>query len=184
MPDLFDLNGLPDAIPSAAGTLVDGLRDWRVRLRFEVIGTPQQRGSKIPVGKKGGGILTTKTGRVVLKDDNKNSRAWMDRVACSAHVAWQDLPLLDEPLALSIIFYFKRPKCHYRTGKLTSHLLKDSAPLDCLTSRDLAKLIRSTEDALTGVVWRDDKLVCEYLTPMKRKYTEGSEMALITVYSR
>lgn len=179
MADLFDLGSLPDAVPNHAGLvlpLVDGPREWRVRLRFEVIGTPQQRGSKRPV-RRG------KAGTILLIDDNKMSRDWMDRVACSAHAAWQGQPLLDEPLALSIIFYFHRPKSHFRTGK-NAHLLRDSAPRDCLTSRDLAKLIRSTEDACTAVVWRDDKLVCHYLQPMGREYTEGSEMALVTVYSR
>lgn len=157
-------------------------KTWKPCLTFEVIGTPQQRGSKTIVGKKGGGFVL-KNGRPVLKDDNAKSRAWMDAVAFDAHRAW-NRDLLNEPLALSIVFYFNRPKNHYRGGKLTSHLLTDKAPSDCMTSRDLAKLIRSTEDALTGVVWRDDKLVCEYLSPMRREYTTGAEHATITVYRR
>jgi len=155
---------------------------WQPVLTFDVIGTPQQRGSKTVVGKKGGGVLMTANGHPILKDDNPKSRAWMDAVAVTASEAW-DYPLLDEPLAVSMVFYFNRPKSHYRTGK-NAHLLRDDAPSDCMKNRDLAKLIRSTEDALTKVVWRDDSLVCEYLSPMRREYTTGAEKATITIYRR
>lgn len=155
---------------------------WQPVLTFEVIGSPQQRGSKTVVGKKGGGVLMSANGRPILKDDNPNSRAWMDAVAYAANKAWQR-ELLDEPLAVSMVFYFNRPKSHYRTGK-NAHILRDDAPTDCMKNRDLAKLIRSTEDALTKIVWRDDILVCEYLSPMRREYTTGAERAEITVYRR
>jgi Holliday junction resolvase RusA-like endonuclease len=161
------------------------LASWQPVLTFDVIGTPQQRGSKqARVQYNRDGKPVTKDGRVLTfsKDDNEKSKAWMDSVRSAAHEAW-GRDLLDEPLALSMVFYFKRPKSHYRTGA-NKHLLSSKAPLDCMTSRDLAKLIRSTEDALTGVVWRDDKLVCEYLSPMRREYTTGAEKATITIYRR
>lgn len=161
-------------------------RLWLPCLTFDVIGTPQQRGSKqARVKYNHDGQPITKDGRVLTfaKDDNEKSKAWMDSVRSAAHEAW-GRDLLDEPLALSIVFYFNRPSGHYRSGKLTAHLLTSRAPLDCMASRDLAKLIRSTEDALTGVVWRDDKLICEYLSPMRREYTTGAEKATVTIYRR
>lgn len=149
-------------------------------LRFEVIGTPQQRGSKIPVGKKGGGIHLV-NGRPILKDSNAKSRAWMDAVAFAAHEAW-GRQLLNEPLTIGCEFYFRRPKVHYRTGR-NAHLLSDNAPVHHAKSPDIAKLMRCLEDALTGVVWTDDKLVVGYTEPTQRYWTTEAEKAVVRIYT-
>jgi Holliday junction resolvase RusA-like endonuclease len=72
---------------------------------------------------------------------------------------WQ---LLDGPLACSMVFTLPRPKGHWRTGR-NAHLLRDAAPPRPAGVPDLSKLVRATEDALTGVLWTDDARVVEYV---------------------
>ena len=68
---------------------------------------------------------------------------------------------LDGPLVASMVFTFARPKGHYRTGR-NAHLLRDSAPARPHGMPDLSKILRSTEDALKGIVWHDDARVVGY----------------------
>jgi Holliday junction resolvase RusA-like endonuclease len=82
------------------------------------------------------------------------------------HAALEALPdgwtLLDGPLVVSMLFTFARPKSHYRTGRWAP-LLRETAPVRPSGVPDLSKLVRSTEDALTGVVWVDDARVVGYV---------------------
>ena len=64
------------------------------------------------------------------------------------------------PVSASYRFFFKRPASHYGTGR-NADTLKKSAP-DMHTQRpDLVNLIKCMEDALTGIIWRDDSQVRE-----------------------
>jgi Holliday junction resolvase RusA-like endonuclease len=61
-------------------------------------------------------------------------------------------------------FIMPRPKGHYRSGKHAGEV-KDGAPPYPAVKPDAGKLARGTEDALTGIVWRDDsQIVTEVLT--------------------
>lgn len=152
-------------------------------LTFAVLGRPQQRGSKqaVLIPKRGGGWVT-KNGRpiVAAKDDNPKSKDWMQEVRSAAHAAWQGRPLIVEPVELTIRFYFARPAAHFGSGRNAS-LLKPSAPRIHAQSPDLAKLIRCLEDALTGVVWRDDKQVARYGEGTGRYWATTNEMAEVTI---
>jgi len=53
-----------------------------------------------------------------------------------------------------------RPKYHFGTGR-NAGKLKDNAVYWCETTPDALKLTRSTEDALTGIAWKDDKQVVD-----------------------
>jgi len=101
-------------------------------------------------------------GRPVVRQRhaNKNTRPWMDRVAGEARVAWGRQPLLDGAVWIEILCLEPRPSSHYRTGKF-SHLLKPGAPAypHRTSTGDSDKLRRAVQDALSGVVWVDDKLV-------------------------
>ena len=116
-------------------------------LSLFIQGTPQ------PGGSKRAGI--TKAGRAFVFDDAKYGKEWRLRVSAKAEKEWQGQPLLDEPLDVRMVFYVLRPKCHYGTGKNATKL-KASAPAYPTTKPDALKLARSTEDALTGIIWRDD----------------------------
>lgn len=148
-------------------------------LRFTVYGRPQQRGSKqaVLIPKRGGGWIE-KNGRpiVAAKDDNPKSKEWMATVSQVAGEYMRDChPRIDGAVRLNVQFYFKRPNSHYRSGK-NSHLLKADAPMFHVQTPDLAKLVRCYEDALTGIVWTDDKQVCFY-GDIGKHWTEDSERA-------
>lgn len=151
-----------------------------MEISFTVIGRPQQRGSKkvgfIP--SRSGGVLT-KNGRpiVVARDANENSKAWMDSVKLAAYQVYHG-PLLSGPIELRVAFYFKRPQGHFGSGRNVS-LLKPSAPFYHAQSPDLDKLVRCLGDALTGVVWIDDRQVCK--TYSERNWTVETERAEVVI---
>ncbi len=145
-------------------------------ITFTVIGRPQQRGSKTAVPRRGGGFVTV-GGMPVLKDANKHSKAWMDSVKLAAHQAYAG-ELLAGPIVLSVEFYFRRPQSHYGSGRNYGQV-KESAPLWHTQTPDLDKLVRCLGDALTGVIWLDDKQVFE--THSKRLWTTTTERAEVTI---
>jgi Holliday junction resolvase RusA-like endonuclease len=128
-----------------------------MRVEFKVLGRPQPAGSKK-------GFKNPKTGRIIIVDDAKNSRPWKQQVAGTAS-SHRGHELLTGPLMLDVTFVLQRPKGHYRTGK-NSHLLRDSAPEYPTVKPDTTKLLRAVEDALNGIVWRDDAQV---VTQIARK---------------
>lgn len=65
----------------------------------------------------------------------------------------------DGPLTMGTIFYFKRPKSHYGTGR-NSDKLKPSAPQEHIYVPDLSNLEKLVEDALSkGYAFHDDKQI-------------------------
>ncbi|MEU8756265.1 RusA family crossover junction endodeoxyribonuclease [Streptomyces chartreusis] len=117
-----------------------------------VHGLPAPQGSKRHVGNG------------VMIESSKKVKPWRQDVKHAALTiveALDDWTVLDGPLAVSMVFTFDRPKGHYRTGR-NAHLLRDAAPTRPAGTPDLSKIVRSTEDALTGVVWKDDARVVEY----------------------
>jgi Holliday junction resolvase RusA-like endonuclease len=118
-----------------------------------VHGLPAPQGSKKHVG---GGVMI---------ESSKKVKPWRQDVKYAALEATDTIAgwtPLDGPLIASMTFAFARPKGHYRTGR-NAHLLRDTAPLRPAVMPDLSKILRSTEDALTGVVWADDARVVEYV---------------------
>jgi Holliday junction resolvase RusA-like endonuclease len=120
------------------------------KIQFFVPGIPAPGGSKK-------GFYIPKIKRVVMAPDCKRTRSWMDSVACFAKAEYSK-PLLTGPLRLEIEFRLLRPQGHYGTG---SHAgtIKDSAPKYPTVKPDGVKLTRSTEDAMKGIIWRDDSQV-------------------------
>lgn len=142
---------------------------------FTVYGTPAPAGSKK-------GFVNRKTGRVIITDDAKNSRPWKAQISDKAAEAMAGAPLLDGPVVLHLLFVVTRPKGH--TGKRG---LLPSAPAHPTTRPDVLKLARAVEDALSGIVYRDDAqivaelLVKEYGEPARVEInaaTVGSVQAL------
>lgn len=118
-----------------------------------VYGTPEPAGSK---------RAFVVNGRARVSDANPRSRQWKERVAQAAGEQY-DGELIDGPLAVELTFLQPRPKGHYGTGR-NAEIVKPSAPEYPVTRPDALKLARAVEDALTGVVWRDDaQIVQEYL---------------------
>lgn len=75
-------------------------------------------------------------------------------VSDAAVTAMAGRELIDGPCMLTVDFYMPRPKWHFGKSGLRS-----SAPRYPTTRPDATKLLRSTEDAMRGIVWRDDSQV-------------------------
>ena len=115
---------------------------------FFVPGTPRPGGSKT-------GFFNKKLGRVMMTDACKTVRPWMAAVADAAMQAY-DGPVLEKvPINLDLVFMLSRPGGHYGTGR-NAGSLKKSAPPYPVTRPDALKLARAVEDALSGVIYRDD----------------------------
>jgi Holliday junction resolvase RusA-like endonuclease len=124
-------------------------------------------GVAAPAGSKRG-FYNQKAKRVIITDDSRRSRPWKAQVSDAAAEAMEGQgpvfhgKLLDGPLSLRITFYMPRPKGHFRSAKqaeATGRPLRPSAPAYPTVKPDVSKLVRAVEDALTGVVWRDDAQV-------------------------
>lgn len=124
---------------------------------FFVPGIPAPAGSKkgFPIRRKNGTL------GVAIVDASKRSRPWKDRISAIAATAWPHAPL-DQPLSLTLRFVMPRPASHYGSRKGEKYL-KNSAPKWHSGTPDTTKLIRAVEDALTGIVWRDDSLIVAQL---------------------
>ena len=111
-------------------------------IRFFVPGIPRTAGSKRV-------FLNRKTGRPIVTEDNTKSKEWRTAVAW---IAAENMKVpLEGPLAVTFEFQFMRPKGHYG-----SKGLRASAPLHPAVRPDLLKCARSTEDAMSGLAYRDD----------------------------
>ena len=65
---------------------------------------------------------------------------------------------IDDPLFVTMLFVFGRPKCHYRTGRHADKL-KDGSPLWHTDTPDLSNCVKLPEDALNGWYWEDDRRI-------------------------
>lgn len=124
-------------------------------VRFAVYGSAAPAGSKRA-------FVNPRTGRAIVTDDAKGSKPWKAEVRAAAGAAMTGRPLLDGPLLVALNFYRPRPKTHFNTkGELNAAGRRASRPT---TKPDVLKLARAVEDALTGIVYRDDaQIVDEHL---------------------
>jgi len=124
----------------------------RPAITITAVGLPGPQGSKRHVGN---GVMVESSAKV---------KPWRQDVKHAALdvTGALDWTALTGPLAVAMTFTFPRIKSHYRTGRY-AHLLKDTAPLQPAVYPDLSKIVRSTEDALTGIVWKDDAQVVQYV---------------------
>lgn len=113
-------------------------------IRFTVYGNAEPAGSKR-------GLIHPHTGRVMVLDANPRSRGWKDCVAAEAARAYSG-PLLDCALEVVLTFYRPRPRSHMRS----KGGVRPSAPAYPITRPDSLKLARGAEDAMSGIVYRDD----------------------------
>lgn len=146
--------------------------EWETVCSFRVYGVPKPGGSKRA-------FYIKKIKRAVVVDACKKTHEWRNAVAGAAIEVFGG-PLLDEPLQMDTTFFFQRPKSHYGSGR-NADKKKPSAPVFHTKKPDTTKLIRSTEDALTGIIYRDDSII---ITQTNRKiYVEKDDRpgALITI---
>ena len=148
---------------------------------FTVWGRAQQRGSKTPwIPRRKDGSPVEKNGRIVIAtmDSNKKSGDWMRQVRDAAAEAMRGRETFAGPIKLCVHFWFSRPQSHFGAGK-NAGKLKSSAPCYFVQSPDIDKLVRCIADGMTGLVYRDDKQICDVYA--RKEWTTSQERAEITV---
>ena len=117
---------------------------------FQVIGLPAPQGSKRHVG------------RGIMVESSKAVQPWRQDVKYAAERSLPSDWDPSKPMAVSVVFRFKRPQGHYGTGRNAGQL-KASAPSHAVSARlgDIEKLARAVSDALSGVAFKDDSQVVE-----------------------
>ncbi len=133
-----------------------------MKIEFTAYGIAKPAGSKTAFAfKRANGSV----GASVV-DACKATKPWQAVVSAAVMAAddrgldpWER-PLLEGAIIASFRFYFPRPKSHYNSkGEL-----KSTAPAFVTKKPDVLKLARAVEDAMTGIVYRDDsQIVQEHL---------------------
>jgi crossover junction endodeoxyribonuclease RusA len=119
-----------------------------VAIEFFIPGIPRPGGSKR-------GFVNPRNGRVIITDaGGSRTKDWRGVCATVAKQAMNGLPPFVGPLRLTLVFVMPRPKSHYRKAGL-----KPDAETWHRVKPDRTKLTRAMEDALTGIVWRDDCII-------------------------
>lgn len=121
------------------------------KVEFFVPGVPAPGGSKK-------GYYNKHTKFVTLTSACPRTKPWMETVKWWAKQAWNRQCLLERHIRFTFEFHMLRPKGHYGVGR-NAGIVKASSPKFPGVRPDLTKLVRSTEDALTGIIWRNDSLV-------------------------
>lgn len=119
-------------------------------ISFDVPGTPRPGGSKVAG-------FNRKTGKSFVRETGKHTADWRSAVAYVATLTYKGEPLTG-PVELRVTFRMPRPAHHFGKGK-NEGVLKGTAPTWHTSAPDATKLMRSTEDALKGITWRDDSQV-------------------------
>lgn len=122
-------------------------------ISFFVPGLAQPAGSKRAFAIKCKGMYT---GRTAVVDANPKAKDWKGTVRQYGQQAWGQA-MISGPIRLHLIFYMPRPKNHFRSNGQ----LKDWAPQWHTSRPDVLKLTRAVEDALTGVIWKDDSQIVD-----------------------
>jgi Holliday junction resolvase RusA-like endonuclease len=115
-------------------------------IRFTVVGEPAPAGSKAHGRRKDGTIFTYDMGE--RRKTKPRTSHWKKLVRTAAITAMIGRDPLEGPLHLVLKFWLPRPQS----------VSEKKRPYPTVAP-DLTKLVRSTEDAMKGVVWRDDSQV-------------------------
>ena len=130
-------------------------------LKIEIEGRPQPGGSK-------SAFHIAKINRTVVTDSNKKAKPWKVEVAKQA--MRQVKAPLEGAISVTVYFNLKRPAFHFNS----KGFVKESAPTRPIVKPDATKLWRPVEDALTGILWKDDAQVCAQLV-IKQYGLDGKE---------
>ena len=140
------------------------------RIEFYVPGVPKTAGSKraFPLW-KGKGASKQFVRSIITDSSGSEGKAWRNSIQHWATEAFGARDLLDGSLHVEFTFYVTRPKNHF--GK---HGLKASAPRRPATRPDALKLARAAEDALTGIIWKDDAQITTEV--LRKRYADKPGM--------
>jgi len=153
--------------------------DRPVLIAFDVLGCPAPKGS-------GRAMLLGGKARFIASGSSANQRklkSWDIAVREAAVLAVGQVaapPFLATPLRVTMIWRMVRPTGHYHLKGPRAGQLRARAPRWPTSKPDGSKLLRSTEDTLTGIVWDDDSRIVEWF--LRKCYGRpGEEGARIVV---
>ena len=135
---------------------------------FTVLGKPAPQGSKRHIG------------RGVMIESSKRCMPWRRNVRQTAEglLPRNWYAMMDRAMAMTVAFVFPRPKSDFKpNGEL-----RPDAPKHCKKIvGDTSKLVRSTEDALEGLVYKNDAQLV--IINAHRRYATSNEQpcAIITI---
>jgi Holliday junction resolvase RusA-like endonuclease len=132
-----------------------------MQINFTVYGKAEPRGSKKFVGLRG------KKG--ILVDSNVKSGAYMKEIKREAARIMDGANLLNTALRVRFRFFRRRPVGHF---KKDGSIKPKFARMYPITKPDVLKLARAAEDAMTGIVYVDDALICDEVL-QKRYVAQG-----------
>lgn len=124
----------------------------RRRVVFEVAGIAQPKGSAkafVPKSWAAAAVAQGKAPRAVVTSDNPRAKEWQALVAAQAQTVANG-ELFTGPVVLTVTFRLPRPQSLPR------------AVLHHTKKPDSSKLLRCLEDALTGILLRDDAQIVEH----------------------
>lgn len=111
-------------------------------------GIPKPGGSKTAYRNK-------YSGKTVVVDACKKNKEWRAAVALFGNQAMAGRPPMTGPLRVTFQFAMPFRKEDLRKDGTVKRIVAHT------TTPDVTKLTRSTEDALTGIVWKDDAQICK-----------------------
>ena len=92
-------------------------------------------------------------------------------------------PFVGVPLRATMVWRLVRPGGHFHAKGPHAGELRAAAPRWPITKPDGSKLLRSTEDTLTGIVWGDDSQIVEWF--LRKCYAapgeEGARLIIETL---
>jgi Holliday junction resolvase RusA-like endonuclease len=147
---------LPDGLLSARDT---DTGPPEAEIVIVVFGEPAPQGSKSPKG-----TYTDANGRqrARMVESSAKVKPWRVAVAAAAMDVVGDRPLLDGPLAASLTLTVKSQPASKPSWWPAGQRWSKTMLWRPASTPDLSKMLRATEDALTGIVWKDDARVVQY----------------------
>lgn len=150
-------------------------------ITFHVPGTPRTQGNKraVPLKGRNGEWIKAANGatKTVMMESGKYHASWRQDVRAALMAAHQGPPL-EGPVKVSMLFYFRRPEHHYGKKK-GERYLKPSAPMWHSSLGDIEKLVRTVNDAMSGIAFADDKQVAQLIAQKQWSFDGGPGVSVI-----
>ena len=116
-------------------------------------------------------------GNGIMVETSKRLKSWRKQVNFETKLVVSDI--IEEPVEVDVVFWFKRPKLHY----LPNNMLRQSAPVYITNKNkgDLDKHCRALLDSLTRSAFADDSQVVSLHAVKKYCDTESETGANIKI---
>lgn len=108
----------------------------------------------------------------MILDADKDNDSWRKHVRENFTELLGSVEPINEAVFVVATFYRKRPKDHYTPkGKLSKKGRETPKPI---ARPDSFKMMRSVEDALTGLAWVDDSMITDHI--IRKRWADDYEV--------